>query len=78
MERRKSLKAILVTDEELADQTAIGQHIENRNRSAGEELEKYRGRWIAWSLDGTRIIAHSDDRDHLNALILQAREDITH
>ena len=62
-------------DLDLADRIAIGQHNENRNRFPPEELEKYRGQWIAWSLDGTRIIAHSDDPDALDALILQAGED---
>jgi hypothetical protein len=62
-------------DLDLADLIAFGQHSENRNRFPPEELEKYRGQWIAWSLDGTRIIAHSDDPDALPALILQAGED---
>jgi hypothetical protein len=75
VESRKSLEAILMTDQELADQIAIGQHIENRNRFPAEELEKYRGQWIGWSLDGTRIIAHSHDPDALDAMILPAGED---
>ena len=74
MESRKSLEAIVTTDQALADQIAIGQHMENRNRFPTEELETYRGQWIAWSLDGTRIIAHADDPDTLDALILEAGE----
>jgi hypothetical protein len=62
-------------DLDLADRIAIGQHMENRNRFPAGELEKYRGQWIAWSLDGTRIIAHADDPDDLDALILQAGGD---
>ena len=58
-------------DLDLADLMALGQHNENRNRFPAEELEKYRGQYIAWSLDGTRIIAHADDPDTLDALLLQ-------
>jgi hypothetical protein len=39
-------------------------------------LAQYRGQWIAWSPDGSRIIAHSDDPDAIYPLILQAGEDI--
>jgi hypothetical protein len=63
-------------DLDLADRIAIGQHMENRNRFPPEELEKYRGQYIAWSLDGTRIIAHADDPDTLDELIVQAGEDL--
>ena len=65
-----------MTDQERADLIALGQHIENRNRFPAEELEKYRGQWIAWSLDGSRIVAHTDDPDAIYDLILQAGEDI--
>lgn len=65
-----------MTDQELADLMALGQHIENRNRFPAEELEKYRGQYIAWSLDGTRIIAHADDPDTLDERIVQAGEDL--
>ena len=58
-------------DLDLTDLMALGQHNENRNRFPAEELEKYRGQYIAWSLDGTRIIAHADDPDTLDALLLQ-------
>jgi hypothetical protein len=62
-------------DLDLADLMALGQHNENRNRFPPEELEKYRGQWIAWSLDGARILAHADDLDALYAAMRDAGED---
>ena len=35
-------------------------HMENRSRFPAEELEKYAGRYVAWSPDGTRIVAAAD------------------
>ena len=40
LERRESLQAILMTDEERADLITLGQHIEIRNGFPAEELEK--------------------------------------
>jgi hypothetical protein len=50
--------------------------IESCNRFPPEELEKYRGQWVAWSLDGTRIIAHAHDLDTLYERVLQAGEPV--
>jgi hypothetical protein len=36
-------------------------YIKNRNAFPPEELEKYYGKFVAWSLDGTRIVASGDD-----------------
>ncbi len=37
------------------------EHVKNRNAFPFEELEKYEGQHVAWSLDGTRILAgHAD------------------
>jgi hypothetical protein len=66
---------MLMKDLDPADQIAIGYYSENRNRVPPEELEKYRGQFLAWSLDGTRILAHSEDPEALPALLLQAGED---
>jgi hypothetical protein len=41
------------------------QYIENRNAFPEEELKKYYGRHVAWSLDGTRIIASGDDDEQV-------------
>ncbi len=40
-------------------------HLENRRQVPPEELEKYRGKQIAWSWDGTRIVAAGDDLEEV-------------
>lgn len=37
--------------------------LKNREEFPEEELMKYAGQWIAWSPDGTAIIAHSPESD---------------
>ena len=37
------------------------QFLRNRNEFPPAELEKYAGRYIAWSADGTRIVASDED-----------------
>jgi hypothetical protein len=39
---------------------------ENQRNFPPEELEKYAGQFIAWSLDGSRILAGADDRQLLD------------
>ena len=37
------------------------EHVKNRSAFPPEELAKYEGQHVAWSLDGTRILAgHAD------------------
>jgi hypothetical protein len=36
-------------------------YVENRGKFPLEELNKYAGQWVAWSLDGSRIVAHHED-----------------
>ena len=40
-----------------------------------EAYEKYRGKWIAFSEDGSRIIAGADDMDTLEDQLAAAGED---
>jgi hypothetical protein len=44
----------------------------NRNRIPLKELARYGDQWVAWSLDGTRVVAHHEDPlalcRHLNDL----------
>jgi hypothetical protein len=51
------------------------KYLENRPRFPLDELAKYRGTWIAWSPDGTRIVASSTDPDKLDELVQVAGED---
>ena len=41
------------------------QHFENRRNFPPEELDKYTGQYVAWSWDGSRILASAEDRDPL-------------
>ena len=41
----------------------MGVFMKNRAVFPEEELMKYAGQWIAWSPDGTAIVAHSAESD---------------
>jgi hypothetical protein len=45
------------------------EFIKNRNQFPFEELEKYAGQYVAWSPDGTSILASDDDQIRLDATI---------
>ena len=47
---------------------------ENRARFSPAELAVYQGQWVAFSLDGRRIIASSHDLAELDKLIIDAGE----
>ena len=51
------------------------EYRENRARFPHAELAKHRGQWVAFSPDGRRIIAGSDDLAALDALVTTAGED---
>ncbi len=38
-----------------------GIHVQNRAKWTLEELQPYGGQWVAWSFDGTRIVASDLD-----------------
>jgi hypothetical protein len=48
---------------------------ENRARFPLAELAKYDGQWVAFSLDGRRVIASSDDLATLDNLVVAAGVD---
>jgi hypothetical protein len=48
------------------------EHAKNRNAVPYEELVKYENQYVAWSLDGTRILA--GDRDPLRLVALLTTE----
>jgi hypothetical protein len=45
------------------------EFLKNRVAFPPEELAKHRGEWVAWSPDGTRLVAASRDPDALDDLI---------
>jgi hypothetical protein len=47
---------------------------ENRARFPIAQLKAYEGQWVAFSMDGRRIIASSEDLGTLDKLILDAGE----
>jgi len=49
--------------------------VKNRAAFPVEDLVPYRGRWIAWSPDGARIVADSDNPEDLDDRITAAGED---
>jgi hypothetical protein len=51
------------------------QYLKNRLAFPLEELAKHRGEWVAWSPDGTRLVAASRNPEDLDALIRAAGED---
>jgi len=51
--------------------------LENRQRFPLEELAKYMGCWIAWSPDGTRVVASAVNLDDLENLVRESGEDST-
>jgi hypothetical protein len=49
--------------------------LEHRSAFPAETLARYAGRWIAWSPDGSRIVADSEAPEDLDDRILAAGED---
>jgi hypothetical protein len=43
--------------------SGIGMYSINRRKYPAEELLKYKGHWVAWSQDGTRILGSGEDFD---------------
>ncbi len=41
------------------------EHQQNRQRLTEEQLRPYHGKQVAWSLDGTHIVAAGDDIDQV-------------
>jgi hypothetical protein len=50
------------------------QYLRNRLAFPLEELARHRGEWVAWSPDGTRLVASSRDPEALDVLIRAAGE----
>ena len=50
------------------------EYLKNRLAFPLEELAKHRGEWVAWSPDGTRLVAASRDPEALADLVRAAGE----
>jgi len=48
------------------------EYIENRRHFPPEELAKFDGKWVAFTLDGCQIIASSEDLALLDGLVISA------
>jgi hypothetical protein len=51
------------------------EYRENRARFPLAELRTYAGQWVAFSPDGRRVVAHSEDLAELDKLVAAAGED---
>ena len=51
---------------------AVARATENMNNYPAEELARYEDKWVAWTMDGTRIIAGADDINALEPAIIAA------
>ncbi len=51
------------------------EQLTNRARFPVEKLAAYAGQWIAWSPDGSRIVAHTADPEGLDDCIRAVGED---
>ena len=51
------------------------EYLKNRARFSPKELLKFDGQWVAFSKDGRRIIATSEDLAALDSLVVATGED---
>jgi hypothetical protein len=51
------------------------EYLKNRIAYPLDDLAKHRGEWIAWSPDGTRVVAASRNPETLDELVRAAGED---
>ena len=49
---------------------------QTRGELAPDEFQQYSGKWVAFSADGTRIIAAADNLTELDKFVVAAGEDV--
>jgi hypothetical protein len=50
----------------------LSEYVKNRGRFPADELAKYAGRYVAFSVDGTRIVANAGSEEELEEQLLAA------
>jgi hypothetical protein len=50
-------------------------YVKNRSRHSLDELARYGDQWVAWSADGTTVVAHHKDPLEVTAMVLAAGVD---
>ena len=50
------------------------EYLNNRAKFPLDQLASHRGEWVAWSPDGTRLVAAARNPDDLDALVRAAGE----
>jgi hypothetical protein len=51
------------------------EHFENQKNFPREQLDEYRGQFIAWNWEGDRIVGHAPTREELWQQLLAAEVD---
>jgi hypothetical protein len=54
---------------------SIGNYLKNRQQFSLDEIDKHRGRWIAWNPDGTQIIASAVELEDLEVMLAAVGDD---
>lgn len=47
-------------------------YVENRRKFTLEEINRYAGQWVAWSVDGSKVVAHHEDLKEAARLVQEA------
>ena len=56
-------------------ETVGAETSKSENSACREELQRLAGRWVAFSADGSRIVAHGKDLGELDRRVIEAGED---
>lgn len=58
----------------MSERETFRAYLKNRAAFPPDQLAPYRGRWIAWSPDGSHVVADAENLKDLDDLILAAGE----
>jgi hypothetical protein len=60
-----------MSDESLAVPRFVQRFFDNRTKVPPERLAEHAGRYVAWSLDGSRLLAAADSEEALRQTLLE-------